>query len=91
MVCWEGERGQSLRLLFCSLPKLAEDLFDDISLFQANGREDGFHGPGIGHVDPGAGVHFGPVEKAVESLLIFFAQGPPEWLQPFRFGFHEHQ
>ncbi len=57
-------------------------------MFQADGQEDGFHGPGIGHVDSGAGVHFGPVEKAVECLLVFFAQGPPKWFQPFPFSFN---
>ena len=38
-------------------------------MFQADGQEDGVHRPGIGHVNPGAGMHFGPVKKAVKRLL----------------------
>jgi hypothetical protein len=56
-------------------------------VFQTDGQEDGFHWPRMGHVNPGTGVHFGPVKKAIKCLLVFFAQGPPEWLQSFTLGF----
>jgi hypothetical protein len=56
-------------------------------LFQADGQKDGFHWLGMSHVTPGAGMHFGPVKKAIKGLLAFFAQSPPKWFQPFPFGF----
>jgi hypothetical protein len=33
-------------------------------------------------------MHFGPVKRAVKRFLIFLAQSPPKWLQPFPFRFH---
>ncbi len=43
-------------------------------MFQEDGDEDSFHGPGVAHVDSGVGVEFGPVEEAVKGLLVLFAQ-----------------
>ena len=71
-----GEHGHFLLLL---LFELAQDLLDHLPLFQADGQEDGFHWAGIGHVDSGTGMHFGPVKEAVKRLLVFLAQAPPEW------------
>ena len=80
-----GGEGQSLCLLFF---EPAQDLLDHLPVFQADGQEDGFHWPGMGHADSGAGVHFGPVKEAIERLLVFFAQSPPKGFQSFPFGFH---
>ena len=80
-----AEYRQTLRLLVL---ELGQDLLDHLSVFQADGNQDGVHWPGIGHVDSGAGVHFGPVEEAIERLLIFFAQSSSKRFQPFTFGFH---
>ncbi len=76
-------------LLCVLLFKQAQNFLDHLPVFQANGQEDGFHGPWIGHVDSGAGVHFGTVERAGECLLVFLAQSPPKWLQPFPLRFHD--
>jgi hypothetical protein len=71
----QRRKGQSSRLLIL---ELAQDLLDQLSVFQADGNQDGVPWPGTGHVDSGAGVHFGPVKEAVEGLLVFFARGPAE-------------
>jgi hypothetical protein len=34
-------------------------------------------------------MHFGPVKKAVKGFLVPFAKSPPEWFQPFPFGFQD--
>jgi hypothetical protein len=47
-------------------------------MFQTDGQKDGFQWPGMGHVNSGLVVEFGPVEKAIEDLLVFFAQSPPK-------------
>jgi len=65
-----------LRLL---LLQPSQDFLDYLPLFQADGQKNGFHRSGIGHVDSGAVVHFGPVKEAVECLLVFLAKGPPKW------------
>jgi hypothetical protein len=41
----------------------------------------------MGHVDPGPGMHFGPVEEGVKGFLIFLAQSPPKLFEPFPFRF----
>ena len=41
-------------------------------MFQADGQEDGVHRPGMGHVNPGAGMHFGPVKEAVKRQIPVF-------------------
>jgi hypothetical protein len=41
---------------------LLQDFLDHLSVFQADGQEDSFHWPRIGHVDSGTGMHFGPVK-----------------------------
>jgi hypothetical protein len=56
----------------------AKELF----VFQADGEEDGLQGPWSGGAASSPDVQFGPVEKAIERFLIFFAQGAPELL-PF--------
>jgi hypothetical protein len=33
------------------------------------------------------GMKFGPVKEAIKHLLVFFAQSPPKWFQPFPFRF----
>ncbi len=58
-------------------------------LFLADGQDDGFHRPGVGHVDPGAGVQLGSVKEAFKHLLVFLAQCPPERLRSFLFGFQD--
>jgi hypothetical protein len=72
-----------------SLPffELTQNLLDHLPVLQADGEKDGFHGPGMSHVNSGAGMHFGPVKEAIKRLLVFFAQSPPKWFPPFPFGF----
>jgi hypothetical protein len=41
----------------------------------------------MGHVNSGTGVHFSPVKKAIERLLVFFAQSPPKGFPPFTLRF----
>jgi hypothetical protein len=41
----------------------------------------------MSYVNCGMGMKFGPVEKAIEGLLVFFAQNPPKGFPPFPFGF----
>jgi len=53
--------------------KLIQSLLDQLLVFQPNGYKDGFHWPRASHVNSGAGVQFGPVEKPVKDLLVFFA------------------
>jgi hypothetical protein len=42
-------------------------------VFQTNRQGDGFHWPGMSHVNSGTGVHFSPVKKAIKRPLVFFA------------------
>jgi hypothetical protein len=67
--------------------ELAQNLLDPLPGFQADGQKDGFHGPGMRHVNPGACRQFSPGKEAVKCLLVFFAQSPPKWFPPFPFRF----
>jgi len=68
--------------------KQPQNLLDHLPVFQEDGQEDGVHRPGTGHVNPGAGMHFGPVKKTVKRLLVFLAQSPPESPKLLPFPFH---
>ncbi len=70
-----------------SLVELAQDLLDHLLVFQADGKEDCFHGKGMGLVHCGMGVKLCPVEEAVKRLLVFLAQGPAETFPGFLFPF----
>ena len=48
--------GQTLRVL---LFEFAQDLFDHLPVFQTDGQKNGFHWPGMSHVNSGTGVQFG--------------------------------
>jgi hypothetical protein len=56
-----------------------------LPVFRADGQKDSFYRPGTLHVNSGASMHFGPVKEAIKRLLVFLAQSPPEWPQPFPF------
>ena len=60
--------------LSLSNPKISSIIFP---CSRQIGHADGFHRPGIGHINSGAGMHFGPVKEAVKCLLAFLAQSPP--------------
>jgi hypothetical protein len=51
-------------------------------VFQADGEENGFQRHWMRHVDCGRCMEFGPVEKAVKSFLVFFAQTFAEFFPP---------
>jgi hypothetical protein len=67
--------------------ELTQNLLDHLPVFQTDGQKDGFHWPGTSHVNSSMGMEFGPVEKAIEGLLVFFAQSPSKGFPPFPFGF----
>ena len=54
--------------------ELTQDIAQHFFVFQAEGKENCFQWPGMGHVKGGREMEFGPVEKAIKGLLIFFAQ-----------------
>jgi hypothetical protein len=41
----------------------------------------------MSHINCGMGMEFGPVEKTIKGLPVFFAQSPPKGFPPFTFGF----
>ena len=60
-------------------------------MFQTDGEEDCFQWPGMRHINPGTGMHFGPVEKAIKRLLVFFAQTLAKPVPPSMFLFQDTQ
>jgi hypothetical protein len=72
-------RGNDGSLRFC-LPQFVKDLHEKLLVLQADGEEDRFQGPGVGGVSRGLDVQLGPVEEAVEGLLVFLAERPAEFL-----------
>jgi hypothetical protein len=42
-------------------------------MFQADGEENRFHWPGMGHVNGGRRMEFGPVEEAVLARTQLFS------------------
>ncbi len=67
---------QDTRLNIFPFPflELTQDIAEHFFVFQDDGEEDRFHGPGMGHVNGGVCVAFGPVEEAVKGFLVFLAQ-----------------
>ncbi len=60
-----GERGKSLGH---NLLELIQDLLDHLPVFQADGQKDGFHRPGMSHVNSGTGLKFGPAKVALINV-----------------------
>jgi hypothetical protein len=60
-----------LRIPFLDHPL---DLADHFFVFQTDGEENGFQWEGMCFVNASSGMEFGPVEKAIEGFLVFFAQ-----------------
>ncbi len=54
----------------------AQIVLDHLCVFQEDKKKDGFHRPGMGHVDPGTDRHFGPVKKPVKCFLLLIFLRP---------------
>jgi len=58
------------------------DFSDHFFVLRADGEENCFQWLGVGQVNGGRGMEFGPVEKTIKGLLVFFFQNRLSSLTP---------
>ena len=72
-----AELGYPINQFFLLLLKPAQNIVEHFFVFQADGKKNRFHWPGMGLVNGGRFMEFGPVEKAAKCLVVFL-------LKPFQ-------